>query len=159
MSEKLNEFGGPSPDRLSLVHLKVSAEGEAQIAVAYLRVAAGGAQRVLALVEQQNVIQRFADDASYKVVGWYVEGDGVELNETALSRLMADVVTPGREFNAVLVQDHSRLSRSAVELAEVMRTLREHGVDLVSVANGSHFIALERQLRELNGAVDEEAAD
>ena len=158
MTEQLNESRGPGPDRLPLVCLKVSAEGDVQIAVAYLRTAAEGVQRVVALVDQQNALQRFADGAGYKVVGWYVEGDGVELNETALSRLMADVVTQGREFNAVLVWNHSRLSRNAVELAEVMRTLREHGVDLVSVANGSHFIALERQLGELTGASNEEAA-
>ena len=158
MSEKLNDFGGPSPDRLSLVHPKVSAEGEVQIAVAYLRTAAAGVQGVVALVDQQNALQRFADGAGYKVVGWYVEGDGVELNETALSRLMADVVSGGREFNAVLVWNHSRLSRNAAELAELTRKLREHGVDLVSVADGSHFADLERQLAELNDGLDEEAA-
>ena len=158
MTEKLNGSGGPGPDWPPLVYLKSSAEGEVQIAIAYLRTSAEGVQRVVALVEQQNALQRFADDAGYKVVGWYVEGDRVELNETALSRLMADVVTEGREFNAVLVWNHSRLSRNAVELAEVMRTLREHGVDLVSVANGSHFIALERQLDELNDGLAEEAA-
>ena len=80
------------------------------------------------------------------------------MNETARSRLMADVVSEGREFNAVLVWDHSRLSRNAVELADVRRTLREHGVDLVSVADGSHFMALERQLDELNDGLAEEAA-
>ncbi len=61
-----------------------------------------------------------------------------------MSRLMSDVVSDGREFNAVLVSNHSRLSRNAAEFAEVRRTLREHGVDLVSVADGSHFMALER---------------
>ena len=150
MTEQLNELEGTGPDRLSLVYLKVSAEDEVQIAVAYLRTAAEGVQRVVALVDQQNALQRFADDAGYKVVGWYVEGDGVELDETALSRLVADVVTQGREFNAVLVWNYSRLSRNAAEFAEVRRTRREHGVDLVSVADGSHFIALERQLDELN---------
>ena len=157
MTEKLNESVGLGPDRFPLVHLKVSAEGEVQIAVAYLRSSAEGVQRVAALVEQQNALQRFADDAGYKVVGWYVEGDGVELNETALSRLMADVVSEGREFNALLVCNHSRLSRNAAEFAELRRALREHGVDLVSVANGSHFVFLERQLAELNDGLDEEA--
>ena len=158
MTEQLNESGGSGPDRLSLVYLKVSAEGEVQIAVAYLRTAAAGVQGVVALVDQQNALQRFADDAGYQVVSWYVEGDGVELNETARSRLMADVVSESREFNAVLVWDHSRLSRNAAELAEVRRTLREHGVDLVSVADGSHFMALERQLDALNDGLAEEAA-
>ena len=42
--------------------------------------------------EEQNAIGRFADGAGYEIGGWYIEGDGVELSETALSRLMADMV-------------------------------------------------------------------
>ena len=125
--------------------------------MAYLRTSAEGCQRVLALVEQQNALQQFADANGYKVVGWYLEGDGVELNETTLSRLMADVVTEGRAFNAVLVWNYSRLSRNVAELVEVKRTLREHSVDLVSVADCSHLAAFERQLAELNDGLDEEA--
>ena len=159
MTEQLNESGGSGPDRLSLVYLRVSAEGQVQIAVAYLRTSAEGVQRVVALVDQQNAVQRFADANGYQVVGWYLEGDGAELDETALSRLMSDVVSEDRVFNAVLVWDHPRLSRNTPEFADVRRTLREHGVDLVSVADASHFMALERELRELNDAVDEEAAD
>ena len=82
------------------------------------------------------------------MVGWYLEGGGVELNETALSRLMADVISEGHEFNAVLVWNHSRLSRNAAELAEVSRTLREHGIDLVSATESVWLDAL-----------DDEAAD
>jgi hypothetical protein len=44
-------------------------------------------------------------------------------------------------------------------LAELTRKLREHGVDLVSVADGSRLSNWERQLNELSGAADEEAAD
>ena len=113
----------------------------------------------MALVEQQNALQRFADEAGYQVVHWYVDGDGVEVNEPALSRLMADVVSGGRKFNAVLVWNHSRLSRNAAELAELTRKLREQGVELVSVADGSRLSGWERQLAELAGAEDEEAAD
>ena len=83
-----------------------------QIAVAYLRTSARGVERALALVEQQTAVQRFADAAGYKVVGWYVEGDGVEVTEPALSQLMADVVPEGREFNAVLVWNYRRLSQN-----------------------------------------------
>ena len=158
MEENLNELQGAWPDRPTLVYLRVSAEGQVQIAVAYLRASGRGLQRALSLVEQQNALQQFADANGYKVVGWYLGGDGVELNDTALSRLMADVVSEGRAVNAVLVWNYSRLSRNADELAEVSRTLREHDIDLVSVADGSHFAALERQLDELNDGLAEEAA-
>ena len=158
MTEKLNETQG-GPDGATLLYLRVSEDGHLQIAVAYLRTSAEGAQRALALVEQQNALQRFADEAGYKVVRWYVDGDGVEVPEPALSRLMADVVSEGREFNAVLVWNYSRLSRNAAELAELTRKLGEHGVELVSVADDSRLSAWERQLAELSGAADEEAAD
>ncbi len=159
MNDKLDGLQGTGPARPTLVYLRVSAEGQMQRAVAYLRVSAKEFQRALALIEQQNALQRFADDGGYKLVGRYMEGDGIELNETALSRLMADVVSEGREFNAVLVWNHSRLSWNAAEFVELRRTLREHGVDLVSVADGSRLSAWERQLAELSGAADEEAAD
>ena len=159
MTEKLNDTEATGPDGAIFLYLRVSADGQLQVAVAYLRTSAEGAQRALALVEQQNAIQRFADEASYKVVHWYVDGDGVEVTEPALSRLMADVVSEGREFNAVLVWNYSRLSRNAAELAELTRKLREHGIDLVSVADGSRLSNWERQLAELSGAADEEAAD
>ena len=158
MTEKLNETQGTGPDGATLLYLRVSEDGQLQIAVAYLRTSAEGAQRALALVEQQNALQRFADEAGYEVVGWYVEGDGVEVTEPALSQLMADVVPEGREFNAVLVWNYSGLSGNAAELAELTRKLREHGVDLVSVADGSRLSAWERQLAELNDGPDEEAA-
>ena len=158
MTEKLNDTEATGPDGATFLYLRVSADGQLRVAVAYLRTSAEGAQRALALVEQQNAIQRFADEASYKVVHWYVDGDGVEVTEPALSRLMADVVSEGREFNAVLVWNYSRLSRNAAELAELTRKLREHGIDLVSVADGSRLSNWERQLAELSGAADEEAA-
>ena len=158
MTEKLNETQGTGPDGATLLYLRVSEDGQLQIAVAYLRTSAEGAQRALAMVEQQNALQRFADEAGYKVVHWYVDGDGVEVTEPALSRLMADVVSEGRAFNAVLVWNYRRLSGNAAELAELTRKLREHGIDLVSVADGSHFAALERQLDELTDDLDEEVA-
>ena len=158
MTEKLNETQGTGPDGVTLVYLRVSEDGQLQIAVAYLDTSAEGVQRVLSLVEQQNAVQQFADANGYKVVGWYVEGDGVEVTEPALSQLMADVVPEGREFNAVLVWNYRGLSGNPAELAELKRKLREHGVDLVSVADGSRLSRWERQLDELIDGLDEEAA-
>ena len=161
MNDKLKETQDTGPDGLSLVYLRVSEDAQVQIAVAYLRTSARGAERALALVEQQNAVQRFADAAGYKVVGWYVEGDGVgvEVTEPALSQLMADVVLEGRAFNAVLVWNYRCLSGNPAELAELKRKLREHGVDLVLVADGSSLIGWERQLAALSGAADVEPAD
>ena len=161
MNDKLKETQDTGPHGATLLYLRVSAEGQVQRAVAYVRTSATGAERALALVEQQNALQRFADAAGYKVVGWYVEGDGVgvEVTEPALSQLMADVVLEGRAFNAVLVWNYRCLSGNPAELAELKRKLREHGVDLVLVADGSSLIGWERQLAALSGAADVEPAD
>ena len=158
MNDKLDGLQGTGPARPTLVYLRVSAEGQMQRAVAYLRVSAKGFQRALALIEQQNALQRFADDGGYKLVGWYMEGDGIELNGTALSRLMADAVSEGRDFNAVLVWNHSRLSRNAAEFTELRWTLRENGIDLVLATESARLGALERQLDQLTDALDEESA-
>ena len=158
MNDKLKETQYSVPDGLSLVHLRVSEDAQVQIAVAYLRTSARGAERALALVEQQNAAQRFADAAGHKVVGWYVDGDGVEVTEPALSQLMADVVPEGREFNAVLVWNYSGLSGNMAEFTELGRTFREHGVDLISVAGGSRLSGWERQFAELAGAGGDQVA-
>ena len=158
MNDKLKETQDTGPNGLSLVYLRVSEDAQVQIAVAYLRTSARGAQRALALVEQQNAVQRFADAAGYKVVHWYVEGDGVGVTEPALSQLMADVVPEGRAFNAVLVWNYRRLSGNPAELAELRRAFSEHGVDLVSVSESDWLRSFERQLAEVNGTLEEEAA-
>ena len=158
MTETLNETQGTGPDGATLLYLRVSSEGRVQRAVAYVRTSATGAERALALIAQQNALQQFADDASYEIGGWYMEGDGVELNETTLSRLMADVVVEGREFNAVLVWNYARLGRDRAELAELRRKFREHGVGLVSATQSGSSDAFERQLAAMYKALGDEAA-
>ncbi len=71
-------------------------------------------------------------------------GGQERVDEDCREGLVEDVASEGRECNAVLVWNYSRLSRNAAELAEVKLTLREQGIDLVSVADGSHFAAFER---------------
>ena len=158
MSEIVNDLNDERAQRMSPAYLRVSAAGNLQRAVAYLRVSAPGLDRITALVEQQNALQRFADDAGFKIGRWYIAGDdGAESDVTALSRLLGDVATEGCEFNVVLVWNYSRLSRNAAGLAEVKRRLLEHGVQLVSAADTPAFGALARQLAELTGTLDDEA--
>ena len=75
-----------------------------------------------------------------------------------MSRLLEDVVSDGREFNAVLVWGYSRLSLNGARFAEIKRTLSEHGVSLVSADGSPRLIAWERPLAVLAGALDDEAA-
>ena len=66
--EQFNEMNVPADGRLILVYMRVSEDGQVQRSVAYLRVPALGFERVAALVEHQNALQRFADAAGYRVV-------------------------------------------------------------------------------------------
>ena len=134
VSERFDEMNESGNQGRTLVYLRVAADGQVKRAVAYLRVSAHGFERVAALIKQQIGIQRVADDAGYEVVRWYEEGDGVELDRSALGQLLRDVFRDDREFNTVLVWNSSRLSRDAVRLAELQQTLCEHGVDLVEVS-------------------------
>ena len=112
-----------------------------------------GAERAAALIAQRDALQRFADDAGYQVVRWYEEGPGVELEGSVLDQLLADVVSEGREFNAVLVLNWSRLSRDRFRMVQIERTLRAHGMDLVSVTESPRLDAWERQLVGLKGTL------
>ena len=134
VSERFDEMNESGNQGRTLVYLRVAADGQVKRAVAYLRVFAHGFERVAALIKQQIGIQRVADDAGYEVVRWYEEGDGVELDRSALGQLLGDVFRDDREFNTVLVWNSSRLSRDDVRLAELQQTLCEHGVDLVEVS-------------------------
>ena len=137
---------------------EASAEGQRRCAVGYLRVAAEGHGGFAALVDQQNVLQRFADHNGYAVGHWYVKRYAGEMERNALSRLLSDVVSHGHDYNAVLVRNYSRFTRSVSRLSELHAVLTEHGVDLVSVADAPRLADLERQLAELTNDCNGESA-
>ena len=60
-----------------LPDISLHSEGPTSVVAGWHLTGQKGAQRALGLIEQQNVLHRFADDGDYKVVDWYVEGDGV----------------------------------------------------------------------------------
>ena len=145
-------------DGLSSTCLKVEKDGSVPRAVAYLRVSARGGRRAAALIEHQNALQRFAEEAGYDVVGWHVENEGVELAGAALDRLLEAVAEDGREYNAVLVWSYSPLSRNPVRVGELRKRLEALGVELVTVADRQSVAHLERQLGEMAGSFDDEVA-
>ena len=75
--ERFDELNWVGTEQLSLAYLRVTTAGQVRRAVAYLRVPVPSLERIAALVEQQNALQRFADGAGYQVARRYVEGDGV----------------------------------------------------------------------------------
>ena len=152
MSENGNGRGAPAEERPGLVYLRVSADGQVRRAVAYVRVSANvDVERVAALIEQQNALQLFADAAGYRVVRWYVDAPGIELEGSALDRLLNDVAVAGREFSVVLVWNYSRLAQNASRLSEVLRSLEGQGVEVLSVSDHAQLREWERQLSALTG--------
>ena len=87
-----------------------------------------------------------------------MEGDGVELSHPALSRLMQNVVSKGREFNTVLVWNHSRSILKGAEFAGLWWTLRENGIDLVLATDSPGLGDFEHELDGLTDALGDEAA-
>ncbi len=75
-----------------------------------------------------------------------MEGEDVELRGSVLDQLLDAVVTAGRDFNAVLVWNYTRLSRNAARLVEIKRTFSEHGLEQALASESLLLAASERQL-------------
>ena len=118
---------------------------------AYLRVNAVGAVGGTQLVEQQNAVQRFADENGLEVCRWYVEtaSGSAGAEHPALDRLLADVASDARDFDCLVVWSLSRLSRSLARLAAVCRELADCGVALVSVSEAPAGHRFDRVVQDL----------
>ena len=102
-------------------------------AVAYLRVVKPGLWGAINMFEQKYSFMGFGRLEDYALVRWYIEGVGSDSDGYALGRLMEDAVSPGRDFDNVLVWKFPHLGYGEVGLAEVRRTLEFNRVRLVSV--------------------------
>ena len=113
--------------------VRASCGGQGPRAAVYLRVGRPGFWGVVDEFEQRCSFTGFGVSDGYGIVRWYIEGVGSATGGYALSRLMEDVVAPGRDFDAVLVWKCPHLGHGEMSLADVRRTLDQHGVGLVSV--------------------------
>ena len=67
-----------------------------------------------------------------EVVGAYVETGAAEPGRPARDRLMQDAASDEQDFDYVLVWSFPQLSRKAVELFDLVRTLDDSGLKVVS---------------------------
>jgi site-specific DNA recombinase len=98
-------------------------------------------QRTTSLEDQIRNCRQFAARMGWQVVEDHVyqdaalSGFGVE-HRPAYQHLVAAALTSPSPFTVVLVDDLSRLSRDLVETLRLYRRLKQHGVELVAVADG-----------------------
>jgi site-specific DNA recombinase len=98
-------------------------------------------QRAASLEDQIRNCRQFAARMGWPVVEEHVyqdaarSGFGVE-QRPAYQRLVAAALSSPPPFTVMLVDDLSRLSRDLVETLRLYRRLKQHGVELVAVADG-----------------------
>ena len=110
----------------------------------YVRVSSGNSpsEAQEGIAAQKEVIERFAEEHGYEIVGWYVDGGspggdvptGSDDDPSALQELLSDAGSPERNFGTILVSSVSRLSRNIVEFHTIKSEFQKCGVTVVSVA-------------------------
>ena len=124
-----------------------------KLVAGYVRSRVRGEDRQLSVSAQKQVMEQYAAEAGGQVSDWYVdEADGRSMERPALQRLLAAAQSGERAFDVVLVGKWSRLSRSAEDLRHIEATLRESGVEVVSVSEPRDSHAVERFIRYVTQA-------
>ena len=85
---------------------------------------------------QKETLQRLADETGYTIVDWYADVGVANPKVGALARLLEDAAAPGRDWNCVVVESSSRLFGLVNDRLYVQGVLREHGIEVVSDAEG-----------------------
>ena len=82
---------------------------------------------------QKQAMQEFVSENGGGSVTSYVDqGSGDSL--PALRKILADAVSPDRDFDTVLVSEYSRLSRNCKDFILVRRALQDAGVSVHSIS-------------------------
>ncbi len=105
-------------------------------AVGYIRMSSD--KQEASPVQQRQEIKKLAERDGYRIVRWYVDegisGDATE-KRLGFQRMIQDA--KGGEFHAVLCWDQDRFGRfDSIEAGHWIHPIREHGVYLVTVAQG-----------------------
>lgn len=84
---------------------------------------------------QKLVIERLAENLGLRVVRWYIDmgSHGRRLEPPALQELSAVAQSGDSGFDRVLLHGMERLSRNAADLAAILETLANAGVEPVFV--------------------------
>ena len=116
-------------------------------------------QNPLSPADQERKCREYADRNGIAVVDGQVycgEGlSGVGLNRPALQRLLRAALARNRDFDVILVDDTSRLSRSTEDVLSIYRDLNFAGLQLIAVSQNidSHHEQAET-LITIHGLID-----
>jgi site-specific DNA recombinase len=116
-------------------------------------------QNPLSPADQERKCREYADRNGITVVNGHVYCDeglsGVGLNRPALQRLLGAALARTRDFDVILVDDTSRLSRSTEDVLSIYRDLNFAGLQLIAVSQNidSHHEQAET-LITIHGLID-----
>lgn len=108
--------------------------GEITNAVGYCRFSSEH-QKELSIEAQQREISKYAKANGFEIVEWYIDRaySGKTINRPEFQRLLKDVESKGRNFEAVIVHKIDRFSRNTVDSIQYREILAEYKVKLFSV--------------------------
>jgi DNA invertase Pin-like site-specific DNA recombinase len=116
-------------------------------------------QNPLSPADQERKCREYADRNGITVVDGYVYCDeglsGVGLDRPALQQLLRAALARTRDFDVILVDDTSRLSRSTEDVLSIYRDLNFAGLQLIAVSQNidSHHEQAET-LITIHGLID-----
>jgi len=116
-------------------------------------------QNPLSPVDQERKCREYAERNEIVIVDHHVYCDeglsGVGMDRPALQRLLQAAASRTRDFNVILVDDTSRLSRSTESVLSIYRKLKFDGVQLIAVSQNidSHHDQAETLLT-IHGLID-----
>ena len=102
-------------------------------AAAYIRVSSANQNSLSGMDGQRNAIQGFASKHGLKIVCFYEAFGSGHGAESVCQRLLEDVQSGGREFDMILVYQHSRLTRDRGVFLSAMNVFEDQGIPVVSV--------------------------
>ena len=101
----------------------------------YIRVATDSDEAMLAIAEQADAADKWAPDDEAHIVARYVDiaASGMSENRPAFQRMIQDAVNPDRPFDAILVQNYGRFTRSIALYTKYSRKLDQFCIPIVSI--------------------------
>src|SRR5260370_5594624 len=116
-------------------------------------------QNPLSPSDEERKCREYADRNGITVVGGHVYCDeglsGVGLDRPALQRLLRAALKRTRDFDVILVDDTSRLSRSTEDVLSIYRDLNFAGVQLIAVSqNIDSYHEQAETLITIHGLID-----
>ena len=81
---------------------------------------------------QKNFLRRWAMDNGYDVVDEIMEvGSGIRLDRPGLSKVMRTIRE--KRVDTLIVKNMNRLARRSLDAYQILKELKEKGVDLICV--------------------------